>query len=49
MHGRPHRRFSDTMLDYYKAKNIMEKASVYAHFYIHPDSGKLIISSFKEL
>jgi len=45
----PHHQFSDTTVDYYKAKNIMEKANVYTHFYIDPDSGMLIISSFKEL
>ncbi len=44
-----HRQFSGTMLDYYKAKNIMENNSVYTHFYIDTDSGILIINSFKEL
>lgn len=43
-----HSRISGVMMDYYKAKNIMENFSVYTHFYINP-SGILIISSFKEL
>ncbi len=37
------------MMDYYKAKNIMEGNDVYTHFYIHPRTGFLTISSFKEL
>ena len=44
-----HRNFSNTMMDYYKCQDIMEGMNVYIHFYIHPDSGKLIISSFHEL
>ena len=44
-----HRNFPHTKMDYYKCQNIMEGMNVYTHFYIHPDSGKLIISSFKEL
>jgi hypothetical protein len=44
-----HRYIPNTKMDYYKAKNIMEKMSVYTHLYIHPESGELIISSFKEL
>ena len=45
----PHRRFPNTMIDSYKAKKIMEDASVYTHIYIDPKSEMLIISSFKEL
>lgn len=44
-----HRNFSNTKMDYYKCQDIMEGMNVYIHFYIHPDSGKLIISSFHEL
>ena len=45
----PHHKFPNTMVDSYKAVNIMEGSSVYTHFYIHPNFGNLIISSFKEL
>lgn len=45
----PHRHFPGTMMDYYKAKKIMQGFSVYTHFYIHPSDGTLTISSFKEL
>lgn len=45
----PYRQFPDTMIDYYKAKNIMGNNSVYTHLYIDPDSGMLIINSFQEL
>ncbi|HHD82822.1 MAG TPA: hypothetical protein ENK92_01820 [Bacteroidetes bacterium] len=44
-----HTRFPNTKMDYYKCKDIMEGMSVYMHFYIHPSSGKVIVSSFKEL
>lgn len=44
-----HRKFPNTKMDYYKCQNIMEGMDVYTHFYIHPDSGKLIISSFHKL
>ena len=45
-----HYRFTaSTMMDYYKAKNIMEGNDVYTHLYIHPNTGELVISSFKEL
>ena len=40
---------TNTMMDYYKIENGLEGNRVYTHFYVHPDSGKLIISSFKEL
>jgi len=47
---KPHYRFrTGTLMDYYKAINIMEGNDVYTHFYIHPHTGKLVISSFKEL
>jgi len=38
-----------TMMDYYKIKNGLEGNRIYTHFYIHPISGQLIISSFKRL
>jgi hypothetical protein len=44
-----HTKFPNTMMDYYKAQNIMDGINVYTHFYLHPDNGKLIISSFKEI
>lgn len=44
-----HRRYPHTKMDYYKAQNIMEGFDVYTHFYISPSTGKLVISSFKEL
>ena len=40
---------TNTMMDYYKIENGLEGNQVYTHFYIHPNSGKLVISSFKEL
>ena len=45
----PHDNFPNTMMDYYKAINIMERNNVYTHFYIHSHFGTLTISSFKEL
>ncbi len=45
----PHNKLPNTMVDSYKAVNIMEGSNVYTHFYIHPNFGNLIISSFKEL
>lgn len=45
----PHDNFPNTMMDYYKAVDIMEGFNVYTHFYIHPNFGNLIVSSFKEL
>jgi len=44
-----HRQFPNTKMDYYKIKNGFEGNQVYTHFYIHPVSGKLVISSLKEL
>lgn len=44
-----HRKIPHTKMDYYKAKKIMQNCNVYTHFYIHPSSGRLVISSFKEL
>jgi len=44
-----HTKFPNTMMDYYKAQNIMRGINVYTHFYIHPEDGNLIISSFKEI
>ncbi|WP_027360574.1 type II toxin-antitoxin system MqsR family toxin [Desulforegula conservatrix] len=45
----PHRHIPHTMMDYYKAKNIMDGESVYTHFYIRQNDGKVVISSFHEL
>ena len=45
----PHRYIPHTVMDYYKAVGIMEGNDVYTHFYIHPQSKRLVISSFKEL
>ncbi len=45
----PHNIYTDTMVDIYKAINIMDGFNVYIHFYIHPNFGNLIINSFKEL
>ncbi len=44
-----HSKKPNTMMDYYKAKKIMKGEDVYTHFYIHPDSKKVVISSFKKL
>lgn len=46
---KPHKGYPNTMMDYYKIKNASEGNKVYTHLYIHPNSGRLIISSFKEL
>ena len=45
----PHRNISNTMMDYYKCRDILEGMNVYMHFYIHPNFGNVIVSSFKEL
>ena len=45
----PHIYIPNTMMDYYKAINIMKGVSIYTHFYIHPNYGTLTISSFKTL
>jgi hypothetical protein len=45
----PHRRFPDTMVFSYRARDIMDGYSVYTHLYIHPDTGMVVINSFKEL
>jgi hypothetical protein len=45
----PHNKIPNTMMDYYKAQQIMNGINLYIHFYIHPDDGKLIINSFKEI
>jgi hypothetical protein len=45
----PHWHIPNTVMDYYKAKKIMQGSDIYTHFYIHPQSGKLVVSSFKEL
>ncbi|MGL1932200.1 MAG: type II toxin-antitoxin system MqsR family toxin [Desulfotalea sp.] len=44
-----HTSFPNTKMDYYKIMNGLEGNSIYTHFYIHPDSEMLVISSFKEL
>lgn len=43
-----HNRFPNTIMDYYKAEEIMEGFSIYTHFYIRPSDRILVISSFKE-
>ena len=45
----PHNHKPNTMMDYYKAKNIMNGESVYTHFYVQNSDEKVIISSFHEL
>ncbi len=45
----PHNRIPHTMMDFYKAREIMEGQSIYTHFYIDQRNGFLIISSFKNL
>ena len=45
----PYHTFPNTMMDYYKITNGPEGNSIYTHFYIHPNTGRLVISSFKEL
>jgi hypothetical protein len=44
-----HKQIPNIMMDYYKAQNIMAGINVYTHFYIHPEDGRLIINSFKEI
>ena len=44
-----HRRIPHTMMDYYKARNVMDGENVYIHFYVQSGDGKVIISSFHEL
>jgi hypothetical protein len=42
-------RVSKKAMDFYKAKQIMEERDVYTHLYLNEETGKVIISSFKEL
>jgi hypothetical protein len=44
-----HTEYPNTMMDYYKIQNGPEGNRIYTHFYMHPTTGALIISSFKEL
>lgn len=44
-----HRTIPHTMMDYYKAINIMDGFDIYTHFYIKNENIFLVISSFKEL
>ena len=39
----------NTMMDYYRARNIMDGESIYTHIYIRHNQTRVIISSFKEL
>lgn len=39
----------NTMMDYYRAPNIMDHESVYTHIYIREGQTRVIVSSFKEL
>ncbi len=41
--------FPGTMIDFYRATNIMDGEDVYTHFYIKKGETKLIINSFHEL
>ena len=41
-----HNKFPNTMMDYYKAQNIITGINLYTHFYIRPGDGKLIVDSF---
>lgn len=43
-----HLRFANTKMDYYKVRDFFGE-SVYLHFYIHPDTIKVTVSSFKRL
>jgi len=45
----PYCGFPNTMMDYYKARNIMDGESIYTHFYFRDGETTLIVSSFKEL
>lgn len=45
----PYRNFPNTKMDYYKIRNGLDGNRIYIHLYINPQSGELIISSFKEL
>ena len=45
----PHWHIPNTMMDYYKAKNIMDGFDIYTHFYMRNGNVFLIVSSFKEL
>lgn len=44
-----HRNFPGTMIDFYRARNIMNGEDVYTHFYIIKGETKLIVNSFHEL
>jgi hypothetical protein len=44
-----HSFFPNTMMDYYKAQEIIKGINVYTHFYINPDDGNLVVNSFKEI
>jgi len=47
---KPHRFYPNTMMDYYKIRNGHEGNRIYTHLCVYAGgSGKLIISSFKEL
>jgi len=44
-----HRHLPHTVIDYYKARNIMDGENVYIHLYIRNSDQKVIINSFHEL
>ena len=44
----PHRFVPDTMMDYYKARDLKGE-KVYTHFYVDPQRRILVVSSFKEI
>lgn len=44
-----HRHFPHTMMDYYKARRVMEGESIYTHYYIKRGDTEVVVSSFHEL
>lgn len=44
-----HRYLPHTMIDYYKARNIMDGENIYTHLYIRIEDSKVIVNSFHEL
>ncbi len=45
----PHHRIPHTVVDYYKARAIMDGEDVYIHLYISNRNNKVVINSFHEL
>jgi hypothetical protein len=44
----PHKFIPNTKVDSYRAKKILQENDIFTHFYIHPNTGNLVINSFKE-